>query len=348
MNTQSIEARLNAVMNDGMLSVLIGIGYELGLFEAMSGLAPSRSESIAEVAGLNERYVREWLNAMVAGGIVEYAPNDATYHLPVEHADVLTSAAGPGNMAAYIHTISLLCDVRRDVMQPFRNGGGVPYERYDEFLALWAGMNQMKFERSLLEQVPQVLPEIAQRLDDGIDVLEIGCGEGNSTLVMARAHPNSRFTGYDLRPDAVEGARLRAAEEGLTNIAFEVRDLVSMNARAAYDLVCAFDVIHDQAKPRVVLDKVAKSLRAEGAFLMVDIHASSDPHENRDHPAGSFLYGTSLLHCMTVSLAYDGEGLGAMWGQEKARELLAEAGFERVSVHQVESDAFNDFFVARV
>ena len=347
-NSQAITERLNAVMNDGMLALLIGIGYELAIFEAMSGLAPSRSEQIAEAAMLNERYVREWLNGMVTGGIVEYAQNDATYHLPLEHAAVLTGAAGPGNMAAYIHTISLLSDVRRDVMEPFRNGGGVPYDRYGEFMALWAGMNQMKFEQSLLEQLPQVLPEIAHRLEGGIDVLEIGCGEGNSTLVMARAYPNSRFAGYDLRPDAVEGARLRAEEEGLKNIKFEVRDLVSMSAAASHDLVCAFDVIHDQAQPRVVLDKVAKSLRSGGAFLMVDIHASSDPHENRDHPAGSFLYGTSLLHCMTVSLAYDGEGLGAMWGEQTARELLAEAGFERVSVHQVDSDAFNDFFVARV
>ncbi len=346
--SEAISQRLNAIMNDGMLALLTSIGYELGIFEAMAGLPPVGSDRVADAAGLNERYVREWLNAMLAGGIVEYSHEGQTYALPPEHAALMTRSAGPDNLAAFIHTISLLSDVRRDVMEPFRSGGGVPYERYDEFMALWARQNELKYEGLLIGQLPQVLPGMVRELEKGIDVLEIGCGEGHSTIVMARAFPHSRFLGYDLREDAIVDARERARDQGVENVRFEKRDLVSLDEPRAYDLVTAFDVIHDQAQPRVVLRKVADALRPGGAFLMVDIHASSHPHENLDHPAAAFLYGTSLLHCMTVSLAYDGEGLGAMWGEQKARELLGEAGFNEIAVHQVDGDDFNDFYVARL
>ena len=338
--------RMSRLMNEGMLSVLVSMGYELGLFDILDGMQPSSSREIAVASGLNERYVREWLGGMVAGGIIDYA--DGRYHLPTEHGQVVTRAAGPDNFAAFMHSTALLSDRRHEVLDAFRGGGGVPYERYDDFMALWAELNAAKFERALLTQLPQAIPKVDERLASGIDVLEIGCGEGHATNVMAAAYPKSRFCGFDLREGAIDEAARNARERGTTNVEFRACDLAALDATSRWDLVAGFDVIPDQAKPREALRLVRRALRPGGAFLMVDIHANSDVGENRSHPAGSFLYGTSLLHCMTVSLAYDGEGLGAVWGEQRARELLSEAGFNDLEVMQLEGDPFNAFFVARV
>jgi len=339
-------SRMTTLMNEGMVSVLVSMGHELGLFDTLDGMQSSTSEQIATASGLTERYVREWLGGMVAGGVVEYA--DGKYRLPPEHAQVLTRTAGADNFAAFVHSTALLADRRHEVLDAFRRGGGVPYDRYDDFMALWAGLNAAKFKRALLGQLPQAIPNVDDKLAAGSDVLEIGCGEGHATNVMAAAYPNSRFVGFDLRENAIEVASQNARDLGATNAEFHVCDLATLDSTASWDLITGFDVIHDQAKPREVLSIVRQSLRPGGTFLMVDIHANSDVGENRSHPAGPFLYGTSLLHCMTVSLAYDGEGLGAVWGEQKARELLTDAGFTRIEVKQLEGDPLNAFYVARV
>lgn len=180
-----------------------------------------------------------------------------------------------------------------------------------------------------------------------IPELDIGCGTGHSTNLMAQAYPHSRVTGYEFRDTTLEKARSEARSLGLSNVQFMRRDLAEMNDIAAYDLITAFDVIHDQAQPRTVLRRVATALKPGGSFLMVDVKASSRVHENLDHPMGPFMYGTSALHCMTVSLAQAGEGLGTMWGEQKAVELLRDAGFTSVVVHQIEGDIFNNYYIAR-
>ena len=152
---------------------------------------------------------------------------------------------------------------------------------------------------------------------------------------------------YDIREGALDEGRAKAASLGLPNVRFVRKDLREMEESGAYDLVTAFDVIHDQAQPKVVLKNVMTALKPGGTFLMVDIKASSHVHENVDHPMGPFLYTVSTMHCMTVSLALDGEGLGTMWGEQKALEYLAEAGFTDVLVKQVEGDPINSFYIAR-
>lgn len=338
---------MSDVLNGGMLALMTSIGYLTGLFDGMAGLAPATSAEVAVATGLQDRYVREWLDAMVTGGIVEYQPHHATYVLPPEHAALLTRDAGGNNMAAFAHTIPLLADVGSDIAACFRDGGGVAYDRFDEFLELWSRLNKFTVENSLLSEVLPLLPDLRKALEEGCDVLEIGCGEGYPTHILAAEYPASRFVGYDFRQDVIDFARTRATEHQLSNVQFEVQDLNTMEVEAAYDAVLAFDVIHDQAQPRLVLRKVADVLQPDGMFLMVDIKASSRPDENMDHPLGPFLYGTSVMHCMTVSLALGGEGLGTMWGERQAHELLAEAGFTSVEVHQIDSDPFNNYYVAR-
>jgi len=339
--------RMMDILNGGMLSLMTSIGHQTGLFEAMAGMPQATSHDVATAAGLDERYVREWLDTMVTGKILEYSPEERAYTLPAEHAALLTHQAGPDNMAVFARMVPLLSGVEPDIVRSFREGGGVAYDQYDEFLSTWAGVSAQIFDRGLVERVMPLMPDVVERLEAGIDVLEVGCGTGHATNLLAQAYPNSRFTGYEFREEAVEAGRTQAEELGLSNSALMGRDLTTMDESAAYDLVLAFDVIHDQARPRVVLRNIANALRTDGVFLMVDIKASSHVHENLDHPLGPFLYTTSTMHCMTVSLALDGEGLGAMWGEQKALELLAEAGLTDVRVEQVEGDIFNNYYIAR-
>ena len=335
------------ILNGGMLALMTSIGHQVGLFEAMAGLPSSTSEQIAAAAGLSERYVREWLNTMAAGKIVEYAPDRRAYTLPPEHAATLTQVAGPNNLALFARMIPILAAVEHGIIDSFRNGGGVFYDQFHDFMALWAGVNEQRFAGTLVSQVMPLMPGVVAALEAGIDVLDIGCGEGYSTNLLAQAYPHSHFTGYDIRAEALAEAQVKAESLGSSNVRFVSKDLRAIEEPDAYDLVTAFDVIHDQAQPRVVLKNVATVLKPDGTFLMVDIKASSQVHENLDHPMGPFLYTTSTMHCMTVSLALDGEGLGTMWGEQKALELLAEAGFTDVVVKQVEGDPFNNYYIAR-
>jgi 2-polyprenyl-3-methyl-5-hydroxy-6-metoxy-1,4-benzoquinol methylase len=164
---------------------------------------------------------------------------------------------------------------------------------------------------------------------------------------MAKSFPKSKFTGYDLSEEGIAAGRTEAEKQGLTNVRFEVRDVTSLKGSEQYDLITTFDAVHDQPQPAKVLKGIAKALRPDGTYLMQDIAASSHVHKNIDHPVGPALYPISCMHCMTVSLASNGAGLGAMWGEEKAREMLQEAGFTRVEVKKLPHDFQNIYYIIK-
>lgn len=334
------------VLNNASAALMVSIGHQTGLFDTMAGLPPATSLEIATAANLNERYVREWLGAMVTGRIIEYDPASATYHLPAEHAAALTRAAGPKNVAVETQYIALLGAVEQEVVACFRAGGGVPYVHFPRFQQLMAEESAAVIDTSLVDITLPLVPGLPERLRDGIDVLDIGCGSGHAINVMARAFPRSRFTGYDFSPNGIAAAKAEAESLHLDNVRFEEMDLRQLDAEARFDLITAFDVIHDQAQPRQVLRAVARALRPGGSFLMVDIAASSHVHENIEHPLGPYLYTISAMHCMTVSLALNGEGLGTVWGEQQALALLAEAGFTRVEVRHIPTDVVNNYYIA--
>lgn len=339
--------RMTDTINDAFLALMISIGHQTTLFDTMARLPPATSEEIARAAGLQERYVREWLGAVVTGRIVEYDPAKKTYALPPEHAASLTRAAGSSNLATLMPFVSCVGAVEPEIVQCFRRGGGVPYAAFTDFHEHMRSLSTQILEATLIESTLPLVPGLIERLRRGIDVLDVGCGSGHAINLMARTFPRSRFTGYDFSDDALAVARAEAMAWELTNATFVAQDVASMEDRQRFDFITAFDAIHDQAWPRKVLAGVAAALRSGGTFLMVDDRASSHLHENLDHPFGPFLYGVSTMHCMTVSLALGGEGLGAVWGEQKARELLAEAGFVRVDVHTQAGDVFNNFYVAQ-
>ena len=345
--TEAFGAHMLNILNYGALNIPISLGHQTGLFDTMADLPPSTSDEIAREAGLNERYVREWLGAMVTGKIVEYDAGTRTYHLPPEHAPLVTRAGGVDNLASFTQYISIMSGVEKRLVEAFRNGGGVAYEHYGDFQKLQAEETARVFDAKLIDTILPLAPGLVERLQSGIAVADVGCGAGHAINVMARAFPKSSFTGYDFSNEGIAIGRAEARELGLENARFELRDVATLDTPGAYDLVTAFDAIHDQVKPREVLRRIARSLKPGGLFLMADMAASSDLAKNVDHPFGPLLYTYSVAHCMTVSLAHGGEGLGTVWGVEKARELLTEAGFRSVETRLVDGDPLNIYYLAR-
>ena len=335
------------MINSAMLTLMISIAHRAGLFDTMATLPPSTSEEIAAAAGLDERYVREWLAAMAAGRIVEFDAVARTYSLPPEHAASLTRAAGRRNLATIAQFVPLFGNVEDDLLESFRNGGGVPYERYARFQHLMAEESAKSVDYLLLKRTLPLIEGLPGRLSDGIDVLDVGCGRGHAVTVMAGAFPNSHFTGYDFSEEGVAAGNAEAKELGLSNAHFTTKDISRMDERNAYDLITAFDVIHDQAHPAQVLQNISNALRPGGVFLMVDIAASSDLAENLANPLAPLQYSISTMHCMTVSLALGGTGLGTMWGEQLARSMLADAGFTAVDMKRIAGDIMNAYYIAR-
>jgi SAM-dependent methyltransferase len=344
--SEAFAGRMMDVLNGASITLMTSIGHQVGLFDVLADLPPATSQQIAEAAGLNERYVREWLGAMLTGGVVDYDQTAGTYTLPAEHAAWLTRAAGTDNLAVQALFIPLLAQVEQPLIDCFRNGGGVPYAAYPRFQQLMAEDSSRTHDAALIDTILPLVPGLPARLEAGIDVADVGCGRGHAINLMAHAFPNSRFVGYDFSEEGVQGGRDEAQRLGLTNARFEARDVTNLAAREQFDLITAFDAIHDQAQPARVLAGIAEALRPDGVFLMVDIGASSHAHENMEFPLAPMMYTISCMHCMTVSLALDGAGLGAMWGEQKAREMLAEAGFTQVEIKRIEDDLFNSYYVA--
>ncbi len=343
-------ARFLTALNNGALCLMASVGHRTGLFDVMSKAPPGTSQEIALSAGLNERYVREWLGAMLTAGVLEYDQATSRFSLPAEHAAFLTRAAAADNMAVFAQYIAVLGAVEDDIVECFRKGGGVPYERFPRFHEVMAEDSGQSVMSTLESHILPLVLGLTDRLARGIRVLDAGCGRGRVLNRLAELFPRSSFVGMDLSPSAVSSAIEEAVSQGLGNVEFVSVDLSAFDETAepdAFDFITTFDAIHDQAKPLRVLKGIHRALKPDGVYLMQDISGTGHVDEDVAHPIGTFLYTVSCMHCMTVSLAQGGEGLGAMWGEVKTREYLARAGFRSVETHRLAHDIQNNWYVVR-
>jgi ubiquinone/menaquinone biosynthesis C-methylase UbiE len=347
---EAFAGQLLTALNNGALCLMTSIGHRTGLFDVMAGLPPSTSAEIAHKAGLNERYVREWLGGLATAGVVEVDPTSTHYRLPAEHAAFLTRAAAADNIAVFTQYIAVFGGVEDEIVECFKNGGGVPYEKFPRFHAVVAEDSGQAVLSSLESHILPLVPGLTDQLTKGIRMLDAGCGSGRVLNRLAELYPNSRFIGMDLSPEAIGNARSAAAQKNLQNIEFIVRDLSDFDENTepeAFDFITTFDAIHDQGKPLNVLKGIHRALKADGVYLMQDIRGSGHVYHDIGHPVGTFLYTASTMHCMTVSLAQGGEGLGTMWGEEKTREYLQKAGFRSIETNQLTHDFANNWYVVR-
>jgi len=338
--------RLLTIVNHATTGMMISIGHRTQLFEALKQ-GPATSAELATRAGLQERYVREWLAAMATAGILTLDRQSRRFGLPEEHGCFLGRGAEGGNMAAMFQFIAVLGAVESRIVDCFRSGGGVSYAEFDRFHEVMAEESAQTVVAALEDAIIPLVPGLATRLEKGIEVADIGCGSGRAMNRLAALYPNSRFTGIDLCADAIEAARAEARQLELGNVDFRATDAARLADSARYDLIFTFDAVHDQAHPAAVLTNIRRLLKPGGTYLMQDIDSQTEVADNLDRPLAPFIYAISCMHCMTVSLSQGGEGLGAAWGEQLALAMLKDAGFNDVTTHRLEHDVMNLYYVCR-
>ncbi len=340
--------RVGDMLDAGATAVMTAVGHRLGLFDVLGDLPPATSTEIAATSGLAERYVREWLAVMVVSRIVDYDPRTRRYRLPAEHAACLTRDAPLGNLAIYAQHVSLLGKIEDQTIRCFETGDGLAYGDYPCFHQIMAEDSGGTVEAGLFDSILPLVDGIESRLDEGIDVLDAGCGRGGALIAMAERFPASRFVGYDLCRDAIDFASERARRAALSNLRFEARDLTGYAEPGAWDFITSFDAVHDQKDPAGLIAGLCASLKPGGVYLMQDIGGSADLENNAEFPMAALLYAISCAHCTPVSIGQGGAGLGTMWGWETAERMLREAGFTTVERHVLPHDPMNVWFVSRV
>jgi SAM-dependent methyltransferase len=346
---------MTAQLNHAMLALMTSIGHRTGLFQTMARLPPATSAAIAAAAGLHERYVREWLAAMVTGRIVDYDGAKQTFALPPEHAVYLARGGGdrddgaPDTFAACAQRIAGLAALEDDVVACFVTGAHVAAGAHERLRRV-RGDEQ---DPRVLQRMLALLPDVARALEGGIAVLDVRCAAGRALSALAARFPRSQFTGYDTTAAEVAAANREAAALGLGNAQYRVEEGVDDGVAAGafgtglYDLVTAWSALHDQDDPARRLRFIHAALRPGGRFLCIEIAASSHLADNLDHPLGPMLYATSTMHSLPLAAAAAHSPLGVMWGEENARRILAQAGFSEVVVRRLEGPIARNCLLAR-
>ncbi|WP_409467422.1 methyltransferase domain-containing protein [Streptomyces sp. HC307] len=343
LDEAKVEAFMAKALGDLSGAMTIGLchlGDRLGLFKDLATSGPAGSQELADRLDLNERYVREWLRGLTAAGYLE-EPEPGRFALPAEHAPALADESGPMFLGGVYQMIPGTLAPYERLCEMFRSGGGVPQSDYPDIL--WDGMSRFTgswFESVMVEDWLSAFPHVVEGLERGIDVADVGCGAGRALIVLAKAFPRSRFTGFDNFPGQVERARQNAEKAGVADrVTFETMD-VAQGLPGRYDLITTFDVIHDAAEPKQLLSAIRAAVKDDGDYLMLEINCRDRPEDNVG-PVATMFYGFSMFYCMTTSLASGGAALGTCGMPEAVvRSMCAEAGFSDVA-RSTADDPFN-------
>lgn len=317
-------------LSAGYGGVMIDLGKKLGLYEAMAGAGPLDSHELARRADCAERYVREWLNAQVAGGYVEYHPESRTYELTPEQAFVLAEPTSPVHIPPAWEVVASLWADEAKTLEAIRTGRGVPWGEHDGRLYCGvAGFYANAYRGSLVSEWLPALERVVEKLKAGGRVADIGCGHGHSTVLMAEAFPNSVFRGFDAHPESVEAARENARAAGVASrTSFDVADARSFPAEK-FDLICFFDCLHDLGHPVDAAHHAAEALAEDGTVMLVEPFAG-DRVEQNINPVGRLYYAASTTICCPHAISENGSHvLGAQAGEGRLGDIFREAGYTR-------------------
>ncbi len=322
-----------------IVSLMIHIGDQLGLYKAMSGAGPLSAAALAEKTGLQERWLFEWLRGQAAARLVDYHDPDR-FELSEEGAAVLADENGSLSFAAGAFAGPTAPATVTKIIDAFRTGIGLSYEelgpnaahRTERMLGPWTRQ----------ELVPRILPAlegVVERLEAGAVVADVGCGGGIALTTMAQAYPNSTFHGYDPSQIAIDRCADKARELGLNNVELHVAGGEALPPNATFDFLITFDCLHDMTRPAEVIAAIRRAMRDDGTWLIKDIRSTPDFKENLRNPMLAMFYGFSVSACMSSALSEpDGAGLGTLgFNPEVAREMVGAGGFTRFVQHD-----FND------
>jgi len=325
------------------------LGDQLGLYAALAQVEAATSSELAAATGLAERYVREWLEQQTVSGIivVEDAgaePAARRFRLPAGHADVLTDRESLNYLAPLAQLVVGVVQPVEAVKAAFRSGGGVPYADYGTDMRRGqAGMNRNMFLYQLGQEYLPAIPELHARLvaDPPARIADIGCGLGWSSIGMARAYPKVRVDGFDLDRASVEEGQANVTAAGLdARVSVAVRDAADSTLAGQYDLVTAFECVHDMSDPVGALRSMRRLAGDRGTVLVVDERVS-DQFSADGGELERFLYGFSILHCLPSALAeHPSTGTGTVMRPSTLRRYAREAGFRDIEILPVENFFF--------
>ena len=337
---------MNGEQTEGAL--LTFAGDKLGLFKAMAGAGELTPEELAKKTGTQPRIIKEWLAAQAAGGFVTYNPASGTYTLPEEQAFALIDENSPAYIAGFYQTLVSLFKDQEKIIEAFRTGKGLGWGDHHHYL--FEGTERFfkpNYVANLTTSWIPALDGVEDKLRRGGEakVADVGCGHGASTILMAKAYPNSKIIGFDYHRPSIEWARKQAEKEGLKNITFEVAGATDYPGDD-YDLVTFFDCFHDMGNPTGAARHVLQTLnkKKDGTWMLVEPFAN-DKVEDNLNPLGRVFYGASTMICVPASLNENGPGLGAQAGEERIREVVKSAGFSKF--RRATQTPFNLVFEAR-
>jgi SAM-dependent methyltransferase len=336
MTTQLDEGKLNDLlmkvvgdMGAAFSTALVVLGNRLGLYKALAE-SPATPLELADRTGTTERYVREWLNNQAAGGYVEYSPSEERYSMTPEQAAAFADSSSPAFMPGAFDVAAATVHAEPRIRENFRTGEGLAWG--DQHTCLFSGTEaffRANYIGNLVNNWIPALDGVKERLEAGIEVADIGCGHGASTILMAEAFPNSTFVGFDYHESSIATANERAAARGLSDrVRFEVADATSFPG-SGYGLVAHFDCLHDLGNPAGAAKRAFETLADDGTWMIVEPFANDRPEDNHN-PVGRVFYGASTMLCVPCSLALDGPALGAQAGEARLSELVKGAGFSQV------------------
>lgn len=352
IDEKAVEAKAEAAfgfLTGAVVSGMIFLGDELGLYRSLRGAGPLTSQQFAERTGLNERWLREWLQGQAAAGLLEYR-GDGKFELSPEGALVLADEENPASVIGAFGGLPDSLALLNKVTGSFRTGRGLTYD--EGGLATAVGVERMlgPWNKTLL--VTEALPKIAglvEKLKAGAKVADVGCGAGVALIAMAKAFPKSQFHGYDNSKFALQRAAANLKESGLKNVTFHDSDKEGIPGDASFDLVTCLDCLHDMARPDLAAAAIRKAIKPDGAWFIVDVDCKPTFEGNLENPLSPLMYGYSILTCMSSSLSTpDGLGLGTVGLPEpKMKELATNAGFDSFKRVPGLEHPFNAYYEAR-
>lgn len=343
--------QVSASVTGGLNCALTMVGDQLGLYKALAATGPTSSELLAAETRLSERWVREWLYQQACIGQVSYNDEDNTFFLSMEAQAVLADENHPAYLGGMMQSVVAMFETVGDLPDCFRTGLGQSFDDKGESCACGIERMSRKFQADHL--VPDLLPALdgmVERLSNGAVVADVGCGAANSTVAMAKAFPNSEFTGYDISTHALGRARNNIANAGVKNVHLQDPTTDPLPENGSVDFITTFDVIHDSTHPDMLIDAIRRSLKPDGIWLCADIQGRPTFAENlNDNPIATLAYSFSVMVCMSAGLSVEGgAGLGTLgFHEQKARQMTADAGFTRFRRVPFDGDVFNAFYEIR-
>jgi SAM-dependent methyltransferase len=329
-----------------MGAMLILVGDRLGLFKAMAGTGPLTPEQLASKTGTHPRIIKEWLAAQAAGGYVNYDSKTGTFSLPDEQAFALTDESSPAYITGAYQVLASVFKDEEKIVQAFKTGKGLGWGDHHHYL--FEGTERFfrpNYVANLTTSWIPALEGVETKLKTGgAKVADVGCGHGVSTILMAKAYPNSLFTGFDYHKPSIEWARKQADKEGLKNVTFEAAGATDYPGND-YDLVALFDCFHDMGNPDGAARHIHSTLKNKnGTWMLVEPFANDKVEDNLNQ-IGRVFYSASTMICVPASLNENGPALGAQAGEEKVRDIAKSAGFSKF--RRAKQTPFNLVFEAR-